>query len=374
MKVNYAGRDYHFPAEALGGTRQAPLLKPADELLLKWYAEESKLADGPPAIYHDHYGVLTTVLHHAEPIFVSDSIVHHQRRADALQSNDLSVASSPVNLPYLAPAAAPTIVLMHLPKYLDLFEFYLHGLAQRVGKDFKLAAAFQTRHFTPRILEIAERYAATVTQSRAYKKARTLVLSDWRDAPKTELPLKEIAYRERTYRQHYGVFSSSHVDYATQFLLDTWRTDDQLRLMPAPGSILDIGTGNGVILDQLLRDFYPEANLYGTDISHVAVSSAKLNLPPSADIRWQSDLTGFATDSMDLIVTNPPFHEGHRNTIGPTLNLFREAQRTLAPAGYFVVVANRHLNYVTHLEKLFGDVREVATNDKFVVYRSSVPL
>ena len=58
--------------------------------------------------------------------------------------------------------------------------------------------------------------------------------------------------------------------------------------------------------------------------------------------------------------------------IEPTIELFKEAKTKLTKRGHFVVVANRHLNYVTHLDRLFEEVIEVADNGKFMVYRCSV--
>ncbi|NJC26403.1 class I SAM-dependent methyltransferase [Neolewinella antarctica] len=373
MRVSFEGTQFDFPAEALGGTNLASLLKPADELLLNWLQEKDTTRE--LVIYHDHYGVLGTVLAGRPGVtFVSDNIVHHDRLRTNYLKNGLSEAELPAPSATLAPVphlvGTPRLAIMHLPKYLNLFEWYLSDLARHQHPDLELAVAFQTRHFTPKILEIAGRYANNLQQSRAYKKARTLVLSDWKKQGDVAPLLHEMTYREQNYRQFYGVFSANHIDYGTQFLLESWASSDQLRGLPEPAKILDIGVGNGVILSELRRDFYPDAQLIGTDASHVAIQSARMNAPADADLRWQSDFAGIPAGSVDLVVTNPPFHEGHRNAIAPTLALFKEAAKVLKFGGHFVVVANGHLNYATHLERIFGDVREVANNEKFVVYRS----
>ena len=48
--------------------------------------------------------------------------------------------------------------------------------------------------------------------------------------------------------------------------------------------------------------------------------------------------------------------------------LFKEVQNCLKLGGRFVLVANKHLNYATHLEQIFTEVATVNTNKKFVVY------
>ncbi|MEM6770373.1 MAG: methyltransferase, partial [Bacteroidota bacterium] len=131
--------------------------------------------------------------------------------------------------------------------------------------------------------------------------------------------------------------------------------------------ILDIGCGCGIIIDQLAQQ-YPGAQLLGSDVSHLAISSTVQNNPYVTAHRSAS-LSFAAPESLDLIVTNPPFHDGHRNAIGPTLQLFQEAKEKLTANGFLVIVANRHLNYTTHLDRLFTEVIEIATNKKFVIYR-----
>lgn len=369
MQVVYQDQSFNLPAEALGGVRGAPLLKPADELLLNWWQEQE---DTELVVLHDHFGVLTTVAtaFGASVTHCSDSFAHHRRVRESLAINGLPARELGLPYPNFAPATSPSLALLHLPKYLDLFDSYLRHLTRQIPENFQLATAFQTRHFTPRILEIAGRYANKVEQSRAYKKARTLVLSDWKRAAYEEPPTAEINFQGKTYQQLPGVFSAGHIDYATQFLLEQWGSAAELQNLSPPEKILDIGIGNGVIGDQLLSNHYPAAALFGTDVSHVAIQSARLN-NSEADYTWTDKLTDLPGGTYDLIVTNPPFHEGHRNVIDTTLGLFKQAAERLAPGGNLVVVANRHLNYATHLQRICGNVLEVAGNNKFVIYKST---
>lgn len=369
--VHYAGRPYRLPELALGGTAAAPLLKPTDVLLLDWAQQQ---APGPALTLHDHFGTLSLCLEGRERTMASDNALHHERLAFAYRTNFGEDSPMPLSLDLFTPPPTPTLALLHLPKSLDLFAEYLHYVAAAAGPETRLAVAFQTRHFTPRLLEVAATYAGEVDQSRAYKKARLLLLGQLRPPDAAPDRLHTIHYRDRDYQQYRGVFSGHHIDYATQFLLDTWNTHPLLAELPAPERLLDIGCGNGVIADQLRQRHYPAAEVAGTDVSSLAIASARRNLGPTADLRWQSDLTHWPAQHFGLIVTNPPFHDGHRNTIDGSLDLFTAAAQQLAPGGYFVVVANRHLNYATHLQRRFGEVLTVAENQKFVIYRSAEPL
>ena len=71
------------------------------------------------------------------------------------------------------------------------------------------------------------------------------------------------------------------------------------------------------------------------------------------------------------MVSNPPFHVEHEIDINLPLELFKQVHRCLSDAGTFQLVANNHLNYKTHLVKIFGDVEVTAQNEKFVVYTCS---
>lgn len=363
--IKYNDLPFTFPFDALGGSRNAPKLKPADELLLNWLAEQD---DGPVAIYHDRDGVLSTCLYNRDRYFVSDNVLHQQAALEHL----LNVDHNGRRLPELGDALQPLpkdkdLVIVQVPKSPDQFELYLAGIAALAGPGRKVAAVFQTRHFTPKLLEIANRYAGEVNQSRAYKKARLLLLGDLQPGKIPEELYHTVSYGGRTYHQYYGVFSAKHVDYATQYLLDEWEASHLLRGLPAPKMILDIGCGCGVIADQLaLR--YPEATVLGSDVSQAAIASTAQN-NSFINVHRAANLSFAADGSLDLIVTNPPFHDGHRNSIEPTLALFREAKTKLSAKGHLVLVANMHLNYGTHLDRLFEEVIEVADNGKFVVYR-----
>ena len=370
-RVTYQSTTYALPTEAVGGTVAQPTFKATDELLILWSVGRLSEA-GAVAVVHDTFGVLSTVLGGRYDVrSYSDNIVHHRRKRQAYAANGLASQGDPE--PYLGrqpDTGGPLDCgVMHMPKNPGLFRWYLHHISRSVPRSFTLAVAFYTRHFNTRILDVAGEYAGEVHQSKAYKKARLLVLSNWRratmDHPKPDVP----AYDGMLFFQLPGVFSSKHIDYATQFLLDTWKFNDDLAAT-IPQTILDIGCGNGVIGETLIRNYYPGARVEGTDVSHVAVSSARQNNRTGV-YHWRHDLAAFAPRSFDLIVTNPPFHDGHRNAIEPTLKLFREAAEKLSARGRFVVVANRHLNYATHLRRSFASVTEIATSKKFVIYRST---
>lgn len=376
LTVTHNGQKLSFPANALGGSRQEPKLKPADELLLNWAAEQSSdLATEAISLYHDREGVLCTCVGAQTKYFVSNNSLHRERMLVALEGN--GIAGTPEIIDLLQTEGKGTrINLLQVPKSLELFELYLRHVALTATPETTLACAFQTRHFASRMPDIAAKYAASVNQSRAWKKARLLLLGDFIAPVPPETPLIETEYEGVTYQQYPGVFSANHIDYATQFLLDQWATNEALAELTPPAQILDAGSGNGVIGDFLLGR-YPEAQLTAYDVSRVAVASTKLNLAAHgysdrATVLESGSLTEIKTpERFDLIVTNPPFHDEFQTDISVSTDLFLAAADRLTPGGQLVVVANRHLNYATHLRRYFDEVVTVAENDKFIVYRAS---
>ncbi len=327
----------------------------ADRLLIDWARAHRKPGE-VISIFHDRFGAVTLSVE--RPVrFVST--FHSQETALQLNSAEDSIPTGNI----LQSFPAVDLGLLRIPKAIDLFDLYLSRIAAGAHAHTRLAAGFMTRHFTPRLLEIAGRYAGSVRQTQAHKKARLLLLEEWKQGGGAQVTEKQLDYQGKTYRQLSGVFSANHIDFATQFLLDHWPP------IPAPGSILDIACGNGIIGDQLLLR-YPGSKLIATDDSILAVASAKRNLPADrSEVHYTHTLVDIADKSQDLIVTNPPFHFGYENNIDVSIALFGEAALKLAHGGNLIVVANRHLNYATHLGKWFKGVYVAAENEKFVVYR-----
>ena len=76
----------------------------------------------------------------------------------------------------------------------------------------------------------------------------------------------------------------------------------------------------------------------------------------------------------DLVVSNPPFHFENETNIEVSIKLFQEVGRCLKEDGKFQLVASRHLNFNTHLIKIFADVYVIAEDEKFEIYECLQPL
>ena len=190
----------------------------------------------------------------------------------------------------------------------------------------------------------------------------TLILSGKKALPKTEL-IGELHFKDELYKQYKGVFSSDHIDYASQFLLEKIKPDPNAR------KILDLASGNGVLAKEVSKEI-EDAEYHLVDDSILAVASAELNFSGSkVHHHWDNSLEAFPDESFDLIISNPPFHFEYEVNINITLDLFKQAHRCLRSGGELWVVANKHLNYGKHLKELYSRV-ESSSNEKFSVCKA----
>ena len=76
------------------------------------------------------------------------------------------------------------------------------------------------------------------------------------------------------------------------------------------------------------------------------------------------------SESADLILCNPPFHQQH--TVGDQIavSLFKQSHRVLRKGGELWVIGNRHLDYHNILNRVFGAHQVVATNAKFIIVKT----
>jgi len=350
---------YKLSRHDLSTDRSLKPFNAADELLLR---RATNLNSKPKsiAIYQDRFGYLTCHLNNLSPVIVlteksQEKAILANAAANKLEVRRFSNPLSPLKKKL-------DFALIKAPKSLALLHLFLEHISQNSTSKVAVEIGFMTRHFSPKMLSIASHYFENVEQSRAEKKARTIRLTGKKKVAKQDI-LDVINYRGKDYQQYWGVFSAKHIDYATQYLLDC------IDLTPEDRIILDLASGNGVIGREISEEF-PEAVLHLLEDSYLAVESAKLNFSGhNVHHHYDNNLSKFPDNTFDLIATNPPFHFEHEINIKIPIYLFNECYRSLKPGGSLQLVANNHLNYKTHLAKIFPKVEILGQNDKFVVYR-----
>jgi 23S rRNA (guanine1835-N2)-methyltransferase len=334
----------------------------ADDHILQT-ARENGVTGKTIAIYNDAFGYLSCHLHSSKPvIFVErksqEKSIQNNLKTNNLAENQVQLHSSLDELPNPVDMA-----IINIPKSMELFRFYLSTLSAVLKDEGIVICGFMTKYFTPQMLTIAEEFFGDVHQSMAWKKSRVLVLKGKKPVEQ-ESALITLSTDFGEIKQYPGVFSGDHIDYATQFLLQN------LELLESEKTIADVGSGNGVIAS-FIQQKNPDAQLHLIDDSILAIESSKLNLKPeNATFHWDDTLSSIEANALDLAVSNPPFHFGYETNIEVSVKLFKQIALCLKPGGRFLCVSNKHLNYKTHLEKLFSSVHVIAENDKYEVYGS----
>ncbi|EHM51123.1 16S rRNA (guanine(1207)-N(2))-methyltransferase RsmC [Yokenella regensburgei] len=161
-----------------------------------------------------------------------------------------------------------------------------------------------------------------------------------------------------------GVFSRDGLDVGSQLLLST--------LTPhTKGKVLDVGCGAGVLAVSL-ASHSPKVRLTLCDVGAAAVEASKATLAANG-IEGEviaSNVFSEINGRFDMIISNPPFHDGLQTSLDAAQTLIRGAVRHLNSGGELRIVANAFLPYPKVLDETFGFHEVIAQTGRFKVYRA----
>lgn len=339
----------------------------ADMYILNYLRDEKINIDGL-SISNDRFGYLATNLASYNPT----QIVAYKSQEKAIrlnyEANGLLFDDSKLVNPLEQLTKPINISLIKIPKSTELFGLYLDQVSSVLQDDGIAVCGFMTKYFNKKILEVAGLFFEEVHQSLAWKKSRLLILKKKKAVVEFQKEHSLSFDHEKTgsiqIQQYAGVFSSNNIDYASQFFID------HLTVENTDHEVLDIGSGNGV-LSIAAKALQEDAEVHLVDDSYLAIESSRLNLKDKKTHFYYNDtLDEIESDSIDLAISNPPFHFEFETNIEIPVQLFKQIHRCLKNGGKFKSVASKHLNFKTHLEPLFTSTRIVAENSKFVIYES----
>ncbi|ECS8716155.1 16S rRNA (guanine(1207)-N(2))-methyltransferase RsmC [Salmonella enterica] len=161
-----------------------------------------------------------------------------------------------------------------------------------------------------------------------------------------------------------GVFSRDGLDVGSQLLLST--------LTPhTKGKVLDVGCGAGV-LSAALASHSPKVRLTLCDVSAPAVEASRATLAANGleGEVFASNVFSEVKGRFDMIMSNPPFHDGMQTSLDAAQTLIRGAVRHLNSGGELRIVANAFLPYPKILDETFGFHDVIAQTGRFKVYRT----
>lgn len=178
--------------------------------------------------------------------------------------------------------------------------------------------------------------------------------SDWASAPTLKDGFQTVP----------GIFSEDGPDSGSLSLLHDLPDD-------VSGQVLDLGAGWGFLSSGVLKKGASHITLVEDDSRALECARHNLGGAP-ADFVW-ADATAHQ-GAYDVVISNPPFHQGRKGTPDLGKAFIESAARCLKSRGTFWMVANRHLPYEDTLKACFADVQELDGTAKFKTFRANGPV
>jgi 16S rRNA (guanine1207-N2)-methyltransferase len=162
-----------------------------------------------------------------------------------------------------------------------------------------------------------------------------------------------------------GMFSHERVDAGSRLLAECLP-------QKAKGAAADFGAGWGYLAAQLAERTkgLVSVDLYEAD--HASLEAARRNLagqapPPAFGFFWHDLAAEKVERKYELIVMNPPFHQGRAADSGIGQAMIKTASAALKPGGDLLMVSNRGLPYDQALKTGFKEVEELRNEGGFRV-------
>lgn len=346
----------------------------ADEYLTRRLREVPPAAGARVLLVDDAWGALGVALAAWRPVAWGDSHLSHLALRNNLRRNGLDPEAVRF-VPAVAPPPGPfDLVLLRFPRDLACLDDTLRRLRPALDLGAEVVAGGMIKHTPARAWRLLESRIGPTKTTPGWKKAR---LGSARpgagDMPSWPPPAPPAGYELPDYGLVLlgapGVFGGGRFDGGAALLLRHLPTTDE------PLRAADLGCGDGVLALALARRC-PAARVLAVDASHRAVACARANLDRNfpdgtgatrVSLAVGDGLTDVAHASLDLVVCNPPFHQGPAVADVAAGRLFAQAHAALRPGGRLLVVGNRHLGHHAKLQRLFGHHELIDGDARFAV-------
>lgn len=163
-----------------------------------------------------------------------------------------------------------------------------------------------------------------------------------------------------------GLFGWDKIDEGSRFLIEHLPACLQQHC-PAPRTLLDLGCGYGYLT--LMTRQLPLIRRVATDNNAAALQAMQINAR-----HYDMDVAIFATDAgatlqetFDLVLCNPPFHQGFSVDGTLTDKFLQQTHRLLQPQGCAIFVVNAFIGLEQKAAGYFSQVIPLGNNRSFKV-------
>ncbi|ANP27125.1 23S rRNA (guanine1835-N2)-methyltransferase [Dermabacter vaginalis] len=367
-----------------------------DRLIVHDAAENAPNVPGDILVLDDRSGALTAWacarIEGRSRVFVRSVLRSHAASARAIaarsgKSDDrVLIAGDNLAAPDLGTFLAEhsfsgSLALGRLPKSLAALEENARFLARHahtMDREMTLVLGGATKHMTRSMNDALRAGFGEVRGLRGKGKFRSLYASVPGEGVAPPLARRS-AWSSGELVAYGGVFSGAKADRGGEALArvaTTWIATATERGIASP-RVLDLGCGNGMLslaVSEAAARTGAALSLTATDVDLDAVRSTHATLAPyswqpgiDTRVTWDDAAGGEPSESADLVMLNPPFHDGTRVDATLVEPLLEAAHRVLEPGGELLLVHNSHLRYRALLERRFSATREVSRDRTFTV-------
>lgn len=334
----------------------------ADELLIEEVLKIEGIETKSTLIINDQFGALSVNLKqfniqsYTDSYLSSKSIEINSKNSVEL-INDLDKLTKKYEL-----------VLIYLPKSLTFFEDILCKISNILESNTPIIFTGMVKHISNGHFELIEKYIGDLTTSLSVKKARLIYSYFTKKSILSPYPKEvNILGFDNEFTNHSNIFSRNKLDIGTRFFLENIPNNIN-------GHILDLGCANGIIGIKA-KILNSNSKIYFNDESYMAIKSAlanyaKYNFADEAKFLWTHCTENLGDTKFDLILCNPPFHQGTTISKDIAIDMFKSSFRILKKGGRLRIVANSHLGYQKNLKRIFGNYALLNSNKKFVILES----